>query len=233
MLEVGLQILTVIVAPAVFWSVYHYHRDRRRPEPVLILFLTFGLGVAAGYLGVWAYEGLEWLGLRRNAYELAVSDKASLFFYCVLVIGPIEELVKLVPFLVVVVRLKYFDERIDGIIYASFIALGFASYENFQYMVLLTPVEAFLRGLASPMVHILFASIWGHLCARAVMDNGTVWSAALIGLAIAAPLHGVYDFLMIGAPLWARPCAAALILAIWIWRKRLVRLLQRDEIGGS
>ena len=40
----------------------------------------------------------------------------------------------------------------------------FASYENFHYMVLLTPVEAFLR-LASPMVHILFASIW-DTCVR-------------------------------------------------------------------
>lgn len=230
MLTAGLQLLTVIVAPAVFWGVYHYHRDRHQPEPVLILILTFGLGVMAGYLGLYAYEGLDWLGLRRDAYQLAASDKVSLFFYCVLVIGPIEELVKLIPFLVVVVRLRYFDERIDGIIYASFIALGFASYENFHYMVRLTPVEAFLRGLASPMVHILFASIWGHLCARAVMDKGRLWAAALMGLAIAAPAHGVYDYFMIGAPGWARPCAAALILAIWIWRKRLLRLLQRDEL---
>ncbi len=173
------------------------------------------------------------MGLRRDAYDLAASDRTSFFFYCVLVIGPIEELVKLVPFLLVVVRLRHFDERIDGIIYASFIALGFASYENYHYMSLLPPVEAFLRGLASPMVHVLFASIWGHMCARAVMDGGSVWFAALIGLAIAAPAHGVYDYFMIGAPVWARPRAAALILAIWIWRKRLIRLLHREQVGDN
>ena len=111
----GLQVLTVTVAPALFWAVYHYHRDRHQPEPMLILFLTYGLGIVAGYLGVYAYEGLDWLGLRANAYELALSDRTALFFYCVLVIGVVEEGVKLIPFLLVWVRLKHFDERIDGI----------------------------------------------------------------------------------------------------------------------
>ena len=224
----GLQVLTVTVAPALFWAVYHYHRDRHQPEPMLILFLTYGLGIVAGYLGVYAYEGLDWLGLRANAYELALSDRTALFFYCVLVIWVVEEGVKLIPFLLVWVRLKHFDERIDGIIYASFIALDFASYENFHYMVRLTPGEALLRGIASPMVHILFASIWGHLRARAVVNRTALWPAALIGLAIAAAAHGVYDYFMIGAAVWARPFAAFLILCIWTWRKRLIGLLHRE-----
>ena len=36
----------------------------------------------------------------------------------------------MVPFLLVVVRFKAFDDSMDGITYASFIALGYAAVEN-------------------------------------------------------------------------------------------------------
>jgi RsiW-degrading membrane proteinase PrsW (M82 family) len=50
------QFACLIVAPALFWLVYHYYKDRRKPEPVLLLGLSFLLGVAAGFVGLKAYE---------------------------------------------------------------------------------------------------------------------------------------------------------------------------------
>lgn len=77
--------------------------------------------------------------------------------YAIFAIGPIEEFSKLLPFVVIVLRLKAFDEPMDGIIYASFIALGYAASENLYYLQFLTPWEAAARGFAGPVVHILFA----------------------------------------------------------------------------
>jgi len=157
-----------IAVPVLFWAAYHYHKDRHLPEPVLNLVLCFGLGLGAALLSKFLYASLEPMGLRFDAGVLATDNPVALLAYALLAIGPIEEIAKLLPFVLVVIRFKAFDERLDGIIYASFIALGYAASENMDYLEYLTPLEAAARGFASPVVHILFASIWAHwirLCA--------------------------------------------------------------------
>ena len=150
------------VLPVFFWAAYHYHHDRHLPEPAWTLALAFCLGVLAVGVAKLLYLGLEPIGLRYDALALAESNRRVLFAYALLVIGPLEELAKLLPFLVVILRLRAFDEPVDGIIYASFIGLGYAAAENFLYLDHLSPFEAAARGFASPVVHILFASIWAH-----------------------------------------------------------------------
>lgn len=223
MLE-GLLALPILV-PVLFWAAYHYHKDRHLPEPPGNLFACFVLGVAASFLSALMYRGLEPLGLRFDALELADHDPAALVAYALLAIGPIEEFAKLLPFLLVALRFRAFDERLDGVIYASFIALGYAAAENVHYLQFLTPLEAFGRGFAGPVVHILFASIWGYRIADARLSGRRVLPAAAAGFLVAAALHGIYDAIVLMHPKQALPIAAALIAAIWIWRLKLIRAL--------
>jgi len=222
-----------ILLPVLFWAAYHYHKDRHLPEPPLNLLLCFGLGLAAAPLSKLMYMGLEPLGLRFDAVALAESSPAGLLAYALLAIGPIEELAKLLPFLLVVVRFKAFDEAMDGIIYASFIGLGYAAAENVYYLEYLRPLEAAARGFASPVVHILFASIWAHWFTRAWLARKAVALPLIIGFVVAAMLHGIYDFLVLLEPVAALPIAAALIVTIWIWRLVLMRKLHRDALQES
>jgi RsiW-degrading membrane proteinase PrsW (M82 family) len=145
-----------------------------------------------------------------------------------LAIGPVEELAKLLPFLLVVLRFKEFDEPMDGIIYASFIGLGYAAVENWQYLDYLTTTEALARGFASPVIHMLFASIWGHWIARAHLEGRSVVRATIISAIIASTLHGLYDFVVILNPRHALPVAAFGILVIWLWRLSILRALHED-----
>ena len=223
-----LVLLLPILLPVVFWSVYHYHKDRALPEPVSHLLLAFVLGCMAAGISQLLYLGLEPLGLRFDASALALTSSAKLFAYAVLAIGPIEEVAKLIPFVLVVLRLEKFDEPMDGIIYASFIGLGYAAVENWQYLDYLTTTEAYARGFASPVVHMVFASIWGHWIAQAHLDSRSVPAAAAGSLAIAAGLHGIYDFIVILNPHNALLLAALLIIAIWVWRLRLLRRMQEE-----
>ena len=172
------------------------------------------------------------MGLRYDAGALAEASTAGLFLYALLAIGPIEEFAKLLPFVLIVVRFDEFDEPLDGIIYASFLGLGYAAVENWQYLDYLTPLEAALRGFASPIVHILFASIWGYWVARAVLNDRSIIFAAIIGYAIAAILHGLYDFMVIMKPQSALPVAALLILFVWLWRLKLMQDLHRQASQG-
>jgi RsiW-degrading membrane proteinase PrsW (M82 family) len=216
------------VIPVIFWAVYHYHKDRHLPEPLGHLFLAFGLGMLAAGLSQALYIGLEPLGLRFDAGALADTSVAAFFAYAMLAIGPIEEVSKLLLFVMVILRLKEFDEPLDGIIYASFIGLGYATVENWQYLDYLTPTEAYARGFVSPIIHILFASIWGHWIGCAFLERRSIVVAAVIGFAIAASLHGLYDFVVILNPHNSLPIAAAGIVAIWVWHLKLMHRMHKD-----
>ncbi len=219
-----LHVLPVLL-PVLFWAGYHYHKDRHLPEPVSHLLLAFVLGAGSFYLGMFMYRALGLVNLRFDAYLLAETNLPGLFAYAILAIGVIEEFAKMIPFLLIVIHLKEFNEPVDGIIYASFIALGFAAVENIQYLKFATGLEAWARGFAGPVIHIVFASIWGYYIGRACLCRRYLLGTIIAALAITAILHGIYDFVVIAMPSPALPVAAFLIVSVWLWRLWLIRAL--------
>jgi RsiW-degrading membrane proteinase PrsW (M82 family) len=220
-----LDVLTVVaglLAPALFWIGYLYYNDRVHPEPFAPVGMTYVIGIGTGYVGLQMYQLAEWLGM-PEAFVLAETDRPAFFVYVVGFVGVVEELVKALPFFVVVLRLKHFDEVLDGIVYASVIALGYATYENLLYLPYIDGAERWGRAIASPLVHLMFASIWGFAVARARLEGKPLWRAALPSLAIAALVHGVYDFIATDPVL--APGAALVIGAVWIWWMKTVRKL--------
>ena len=228
----GLLILPVVV-PVLFWAAYHYHKDRHLPEPPGNLLLCFLFGVAAAALSKGLYMALEPVGLRLDAVALAETNGAALFAYAMLAIGPIEEASKMLPFLLFVMRFRAFDEPLDGIVYASFIALGYAAVENYHYLEFLSGWEAAARGFAGPVIHILFASIWAYWITLAWLEGRPIGAPVAKGFLLAAGLHGLYDYLVLRHPVSALPIAATMIAAIWIWRLRLMQRLHEDAVKGS
>jgi RsiW-degrading membrane proteinase PrsW (M82 family) len=215
--------LLPLILPVLFWAGYHYYKDRHLPEPVSHLLVAFVLGIVSFYLGMMMYEALGLVNLRFDAYVLAETNLPGLFAYAILAIGLIEELAKMIPFVLIIIHFKEFDEPIDGIIYASFIALGFSAVENFQYLQFVTGAEAWARGFAGPVVHIVFASIWGYYIGRAYLCKKSLGRTIIAALAFTAILHGLYDVVAIAMPTPALPIAAALIMSIWLWRLWLIR----------
>ncbi|AZZ90385.1 PrsW family intramembrane metalloprotease [Hahella sp. KA22] len=219
---------SLLYLPCLFWAAYHYYKDRHKPEPVLMLVLALVLGYCSAYIGLYLYEALDYIHLRFDAYELAESSSLQLFLYSVLAIGPIEELAKFIPFLFIIVRLPHFDEPIDGIIYSSFIALGFSLHENSYYLTYLEGWEALARSLTAPMVHVMFASIWGYAYGYSDSHGGNRYLVTFCFLLIAMFLHGVFDFFSIGLSLWANIAPPLLILTIWMWRLRILHRVQNE-----
>lgn len=227
----ALQLLPVVL-PILFWGIYHYHKDRHLPEPVSSLVLAFGLGLVSAAISRALYTALGWASLRYDAIALADGNTLGLLAYSMLAIGPIEELAKMLPFLALVLWHRELDEPIDGIIYASFVALGYAAVENLIYLDFLAPHEAAARGFAGPVVHILFASIWGFTIGCARIRGDSILRAIAGGFLLAAGLHGLYDFIVLQQTLNALPIAALLIVGGWIWRLRLIRRLQESAVRG-
>ncbi len=219
-----------IVLPVIFWAAYHYQKDRHLPEPASHLALAFVLGLLALAVSRILYAGLEPLGLRYDAYALADDNPLGLLVYAMLAIGPIEEIAKLLPFVAIIIHFKEFNEPVDGIIYASFIGLGYAAAENFLYLNTLTPLQAAARGFAAPAIHIVFASIWAHWITKDWLARRELGRSLIIGVGLAAAAHGLYDFLVMQKPAWELAIAATLIVTLWVWRLLVLRRLQRNAL---
>ena len=224
--------LYAVVLPLLFWVAYHYYHDRHRPEPVVNLVLAIALGGAASLLAGLGYRALGVAGLNADVSVLAGTDLFGLFIFSVLGIGLVEELAKMLPFVLIVIRFKDFDEPLDGVIYASFLALGFAMVENVYYLEYLTRGEAIARGFAGPVVHMAFASIWGHPLGIARLRGGNVARVALVWLGVSALIHGVYDFIVLAFSGVALAVASALIVVLWVWRLKLVWQLNKEQRSG-
>ncbi|MGZ4079153.1 MAG: PrsW family intramembrane metalloprotease, partial [Bacteroidia bacterium] len=115
--------------------------------------------------------------------------------YCVFGIGVIEELVKFIPFLIILKFTKVIKEPIDYIMYASLSALGFAFVENFRYFEDGSINIIHSRALTASIAHMIFSSVvaYGFIIAK-FRKKKNVFLTVLLFFFIAAFGHGFYDF---------------------------------------
>lgn len=216
-----------IIAPALFWILYFYYKDRDRPEPLFSLGLSYILGIVSAFACIQFYMILPLLGIPGDMSFILERHEPIYLLYSIGAIGFVEEVFKLIPFLFIIIKLKSFDEKIDGIIYASVVALGFASFENFYYLRILDGFELFGRAFASPLLHTIFSSIWGYSIGFAWIKRKSLLRPTIIGLIAASVLHGLFDFFTTSSSL--RIVAAAIILMVWIWRIRVIKKLTPND----
>ncbi|MEX0323291.1 MAG: PrsW family intramembrane metalloprotease [Puniceicoccaceae bacterium] len=213
----------MLLVPCFFWGAYHYYKDRKKPEPILMLVLAIVLGYLSAHLGIFMYLALQAAGIDHNPFIMAQYNLSGLFWYCILVIGPIEELAKFLPFVFILARSRHFDEELDGIIYAAFIALGFALNENRFYLSMLEGGQAVARSLISPIIHALFASVWGYAYGFSGRFKIPHWLTITLGLLLAMFLHGIYDFYAFSISIYGALYPPLIVLLIWIWRMYTIR----------
>ena len=78
-----------------------------------------------------------------------------------------EEAFKYLVFLIFIWRNKHFNERFDGIVYATFISMGFAAVENVLYIIGSGLGTGILRAFTAIPAHAIFGITMGYFLARA------------------------------------------------------------------
>ncbi len=119
------------------------------------------------------------------------------------VAGLTEEVAKFLCVYLFVWRRPEFDERMDGITYATRAGLGFAMIENVLYLHGAAGTGEFAimwigRALLAVPGHAIWAGFVGYFAARRRFDNRG--PGLLGGLIIAIALHGIYDFALFAGP---------------------------------
>lgn len=223
-------ILITALLPVVILLFFVYRKDQYNKEPIGKLVLTFFVGcisvVPAGLMEQFL-----------SAYKPEQTLVAALFDGYV-VAGLSEELWKLLLLMLVIWRSRHFDEYFDGIVYATYLSLGFACVENVMYVFGSTdPMStAFMRGLLAVPAHFLFAVTMGYYLSIAKFDPEKRPLHLMKALLYPVLLHGTYDaLLMVNDALGGNAALVSGVLTIifiyfdvklWRWGLRRIKRLQ-------
>ncbi len=185
--------LTVVFAFAIsyFWFVFFRALDIFEREKWAPILLTFVMACSTPFLVFPISAFLSDLGLALDGSFL--SD----FAYCVLGIGVPEELVKIIPFLLMLRFSKHINEPYDYILYGGACALGFAFVENVLYLTESSMFALTGRAFYASVAHVFDTSIIAYTLAIAHYKGKNQVLAFLKGFGIAALAHGFYDFWLI------------------------------------
>ena len=152
-----LPLLSALI-PAIVLLGYIYWRDRKSPEPISQLIKATALGIASIGVSLCISRPLQAIGLiPEDIYS--IGDAINVAFLGAAI--P-EELAKFVLLWLFLRNNRHFDERMDGIVYAVCISLGFAGLENMLYVI---GDEDWMSVALSRAVF----SVPGHFCFGVIM----------------------------------------------------------------
>lgn len=228
-------LLLLGILPVILLAFYVYRKDKNK-EPIGMLLKAFMYGVATvptvllihGFFSlIGVYQLVNLLPSTRAFISAALVEEGTKFFF-------LKRLVW---------NNKEFDERFDGIVYATFVSLGFACVENLMYIFNYVPTEMALttsisRGIFAVPAHFLFAVIMGYYFGLARFSVGSK-QIVYLGLALLMPIlfHGGYDYFLMAAEFVSSfsPALSGLlticfyIFDIVLWRVAMKNMRKHQE----
>jgi RsiW-degrading membrane proteinase PrsW (M82 family) len=205
----GLFVLLSVV-PTLALAAYVWYVDVTAGEPLGLLVVTFVLGVLfAGFAAVvnTLLSPVQFVGSVFGLFPLLGS---AVFFY--LVVGPVEETVKLLAVRLYAYRHSRFGAVVDGAVYGAVAGLGFATIENALFIarsvlaaegmgnvIAIGTTTATVRALAGPG-HVIYSAFAGYYLGLARFNEESAGPLVLKGILIAAFVHATYNTLVSFVP---------------------------------
>lgn len=175
--------------PGILWLIYFYRKDTVELEPKKKIIKAYFIGIGLAFPVILA----EWIPIQFVLANLPGGQAWSV----VLLAPVVEELFKFFAVWYWFYRDPEFDEPMDGIVYATSVALGFASIENAGYVLWSfevgdTGATIVVRAFLTVPGHALFAGFYGVALGMkkfGIRESPTV-PAALVAAMVA---HGIFN----------------------------------------
>ena len=149
-----LLLVMLSISPGIFIMILIYNLDEYDKEPLWLLAICFILGAINLHLDVDILEyAFSFINVENNF--IRIGEEA-------LTVAITEELLKFSVVILIIYPNKYFDEPFDGIVYAVFVGMGFATAENLTYVLQGGVSLAFFRMVSAVPAHFVFAVIMGY-----------------------------------------------------------------------
>lgn len=192
-------LLALAILPVLLLGTYIYRKDKFEKEPLLMLLKAFLFGCLSVVPAI-IMESL----LSAQYYNMGFNFLPGVFkglYTGFVVAGFSEELCKLILLSLAVWKSRHFDEYFDGIVYATFVSLGFAGLENIMYVFgqedfATSLATGSVRAVLSVPAHFLFGVVMGYYFALAKFHpqnrSGNLVKAFIYPML----LHGTFDSLL-------------------------------------
>jgi len=189
----------VAFVPAILYLLPLIWLDRYDPEPIWLLGLAFAWGALVAVVVSFIINTV--FGV---AVGIAVSPEAGEAVGAVMSAPIFEEGSKGLGLVILLIFFRrYFDDILDGIVFAGVIALGFATVENVLYYGRALGEAGLggllflfvLRGIMSPFAHVTFTSMIGIGCGISRESHNSFVKIALpvVGYIGAVTLHAIWN----------------------------------------
>lgn len=179
------------IVPALLWLAFFYLQDATEPEPKQLVLSVFLLGaLLARAVG---------MPLVDDVFGVSAWLNASTLYHIlgsILVVGFTRQFLVYAAVRYSVFNSAEFDERVDGVVYATAAALGYATMINVQYVVEsggLDLVAGIIRITVTAMALASFGGITGYFLARCKFEDVPLWWMPA-GLTLAAALDGLFTY---------------------------------------
>ncbi len=188
-------LIVAAVVPAFFLMIRAYRSDRLEKEPPSLL---WSLALAGVFSALIALVVERILGRILDAAVPQGTLYDVLLYFGVVAFG--EEGSKYFMLRRRTWRSPEFNCQYDGVVYAVFVSLGFALWENISYVMHYGFSTALVRAVTAIPGHACFGVFMGvfyGLAKRRFNEGGAAGSKALRILAVIVPalLHGTYDYI--------------------------------------
>ncbi len=224
-------LIAAAVIPALILLVRIYRLDRLEPESAGLLLELVALGVFSTLLASLS----EQLGDFVLAWFL---PEQSLAYSVLLYFGVVafsEEGFKYLLLKNRTWRSPYFNCQFDGVVYATFVSLGFALWENIGYVLRYGFATALARAVTAIPGHAcfgVFMGVWYGVAKRQAIAGSEAASrrSRIFAVLVPAFLHGLYDYIATQQTQELSPVFAVFVAMLFLAAYRLaVRTARRDR----
>lgn len=229
-------LLGLAVFPVLLLALYVYRKDKFEKEP-------FGMLVKAFFFGCLSViPAIILEGILSTPLALSGLDELPFFgglYNGFVVAGFSEELCKLLLLTWAVWKSPNFNEYFDGVVYATFVSLGFACIENISYVFFQDSIyemfgTSISRAIFAVPGHFLFGVTMGYFYSLARFQPERRRLNLAKALIFPMLLHGTYDSLLMipegSDDLFLNGIFFLVFIGfdicLWIWGTRRIRHMQ-------
>lgn len=185
-------IIVTALLPVILLGWWIFRKDTLRPEPLKQLLAAFFYGVGSAFVALLINEVLSIMGMSIIDLETFGGAMSTALFSAAIP----EEVAKLTMLWLFLRKNPYYDEYLDGIIYAACVGLGFAGAENILYLLQSDDwlMVGLMRGVTAVPAHFAMACAMGYFYSKRHFGDQKPLTMVCI-LAVPILIHWLWDTL--------------------------------------
>lgn len=223
--------MIMAIVPSIILLIIMYRLDKKEKEPIPVLIQLFVLGMISIFPVIFVEVILGDIVTFIFGEGNALSTMVDSFF----AIALIEESAKFIVFRLRTRKLAAYNCKFDGLVYITFVTLGFATLENIFYVATDGLSVAFMRAVTSIPGHLYFSIYMGYYISKSIEaklrnENDMVVKYNILALVLPTVFHGIYDMLLMLENTFAAILWFFLVIGFYIFTLIfIVNMSKQDE----